>query len=146
MISPLNAHTGFPSHKILHNFPLFPFYLVHAHRVSLPLSALHLLLIDLKYFRNFQVFLTVQHEKPLFRSHSPQICSSQLVFNTLCLFITKSSGGHLTFISSNHPLHYGISHKSDLPSYFHPAQLTTFVSYPQEVIVVRRGQTEKSEH
>ena len=149
MVSPLNTHAGFPSHKILHNFPLFSFSLIHAQHVSSPLSALHLLLTDLKYFRNFKsswqssLRNRLLPATPLFCSHTPQTCSSQLV---LCSFTTKSSVGHLTFVSSNHPMHYWSSHKSDLPSYFHPVQLTTFLNYPQEVTVVRLGQTEKSEH
>lgn len=80
-------------------------------------------------FQKRQVFPRVQPEKPLianyplFCSHTPQTCLSQLVFKTLYSFITESSGGHLTFVSSNRPLHYGSSHKLDLRSYFHPVQV-----------------------
>lgn len=128
-VSPLNTHAGFPYHKILHNFPLFPFYLFHAQHVSLPPAALHLLLTDLKYFRNIKSsreFSLRNHllpTTPLFCSHTPQTCLSQLVFKTLYSFITESSGGHLTFVSSNRPLHYGSSHKLDLRCYFHPVQV-----------------------
>lgn len=148
MVSPLNVHRGFPSHKILHSFPLFPFYLVHARRVSSPLSALHPLLTDMKYFRSLKSSWQSSLRngfvpaKPFFCSHGPQTCSSQLTFKTPCSFTSKSSVGHLTFVFFKPPTELWSSHKSDLPSYFHPVQLT-FVRYPQ-VIVIRLGQTEKS--